>query len=100
MTVKGFNCSSCGTTVYSRCNEDDNAYCECSRVQLTGDPTEPLVHINGVQLVLPELVDIKLHVDKDILYWDWQLSRNEYGYLSDNFQPTKTEHSFAFTHEY
>lgn len=81
--VKGFKCDSCGDIVYSRCIEDDSAYCHCGRIHVTGTPQEPIVHINDVQLLVPNLIDLKLTVDNDILFWDWNLMINDYGYISE-----------------
>jgi hypothetical protein len=95
--VRGFNCTSCGDTVYSRCKEDNLGFCHCGRVQVKGTPQEPEVYINDVMLLVPNLIDIELPVDNDILYWDWNLMRNDYGYISElpkeNFENKIHEYS-------
>ena len=89
--VKGFKCNCCGDIVYSRCIEDNIAYCHCGRVQVKGTPQEPEVYINDSMLLVPNLEEINLHVDNDVLYWDWNLMINDYGYISELTTETKQE---------
>ncbi len=79
MTVKAFNCGTCDTIIYSRC-KDDSCDCQCGRANITNGFTDPIVSIDGDPLVLPNLIDLEITADADVLYWDWNLMLDQYGY--------------------
>lgn len=80
MTINAFVCSSCDTTIYSRC-KDDVCECQCGRASISNGYEFPIVTVNNEQLVLPNLITIEEpRVDPDILFWDWNLMTGEYGY--------------------
>lgn len=91
MIVKAFKCETCGETVYSRCKEDDLAFCQCGRVEVQNGFLEPTVLIHGEALLCPNLIDLEINVEADILYWDWNLMRNEYGFISELPIPTENK---------
>lgn len=98
MIIKAFKCETCCDTIYSRCKEDHLATCYCGRVEVKNGPLEPEVLINGEALLCPNLIDLTTDADLDILYWDWNLMRNEYGYISEI--PSLNEKTPIIDHEY
>ena len=84
MIIKAFVCTSCDTTIYSRC-KDDSCDCLCGRASIKGGFENPAVSINNEELLLPNLIEIEEpKIDADILYWDWNLMRDEYGFKTPN----------------
>lgn len=91
MTIQAFVCTSCDTTIYSRCIPDI-CECQCGRCSIYGGFEKPTVVVNGEPLVLPNLIAIEEpKIDADILYWDWNLMLDEYGYLLNPTHTLKSE---------
>ena len=99
--VKAFTCTTCCDTIYSRCKEDDRGHCQCGRSEIRNGLDNPIVTINSVELVLPNLTEIEVRADKDTLYWDWNLMTDEFGVIpelpvpTENYQPEYT-HAFPY----
>ena len=91
MSIKAFVCTSCDTTIYSR-SIADSCDCQCGRVNIAGGPENPTVTVNNEELALPNLIDLdEPNLDADILYWDWNLMRDEYGYITTSKLDKKNE---------
>jgi hypothetical protein len=84
MNIKSKICSSCGDIIYSRCAEDSQI-CTCRKTEIKGPLEDPKVLVDGVELLEPSLTDIEVaNVDKDILFWDWDLKLDNFGHISEH----------------
>jgi hypothetical protein len=82
MIVNAFKCITCGDITYSRCPEDINTCC-CERVSIRNGYDHPIVAVDGEDLLCPNIIQLQINATPEMLYWDWNLFTNHFGYQSD-----------------
>jgi len=79
MKIPAIRCPRCGDTIYSRAREDIRQ-CSCGACSVNGGREIFLVSWQpGIDK--PEIVNLDIDTDEEILYDDWNESKNEYGII-------------------